>query len=74
MFTRSGVGPLFMIMKLAQSREDARIVVDALAAVRSSLIRAGKIEAFDSRLAALFAKVWMLPHMPVDPYACSAWQ
>ena len=55
-----GVGPLYMLMKLAQSQEDARTVVDAIGAVRTCLIRQGKVEAFDSRLAALFTKVGMM--------------
>ena len=46
-----------MLMKLSQSREDARTVVDAIAAVRTCFIRQGKAKAFDSRLSALFTKV-----------------
>jgi len=44
-------------MKLSQTREDARTVVDAVGAVRTCFIRQGKTKAFDSRLAALFTKV-----------------
>lgn len=46
--------PLYMIMKLADTREDARTAVDAVAAVRGSFIRKGRFSPFDSKLCALF--------------------
>ena len=46
-----------MIMKLAQSPEDARTVVEAVAAVRTCRIRRGNAGAFDPRICAMFTKV-----------------
>ena len=53
----AGLSPLYMIMKLAQSPEDARTVVEAVAAVRTCRIRRGNAGAFDPRICAMFTKV-----------------
>ncbi|GAX76899.1 hypothetical protein CEUSTIGMA_g4345.t1 [Chlamydomonas eustigma] len=52
-----GDGPLFMIMKLSQTREDARTCLDAVSAVRANRIRRGSVQAFDPRLCAMFTQM-----------------
>ena len=51
---RISEAPLYMIMKLAESREDARTVVDAVAAVRGCLVTQGRFSLFDPKLCSLF--------------------
>ena len=49
--------PVYMIMKLAQNTEDARTVVDAIAAVRGAFIRKGRYGAFHPKLCANFTQM-----------------
>ncbi|KXZ54573.1 hypothetical protein GPECTOR_4g638 [Gonium pectorale] len=46
-----------MICKLASSPSEARIALNAFAAVRASLVRQGKVAPYDERLAAAFTNM-----------------
>lgn len=46
-----------MLFKLAQNGDDARVALSAVAAVRASNVRMGKLQPFPDRLASLFVKV-----------------
>ncbi|EFJ52240.1 hypothetical protein VOLCADRAFT_116268, partial [Volvox carteri f. nagariensis] len=49
-----GQDALFMICKLANNPQEARIVLNAFAAVRASLVRQGKFKPYGERLAVEF--------------------
>lgn len=48
------VAPLFRIFKLASSPEEARVALNAVAAVRTAAMRKGDVERFSDQLAAAF--------------------
>lgn len=50
-------GPLFQIFKLAASPEEARVAVNAVAAVRTAAMRKGDVERFKDKLGAAFVKM-----------------
>ncbi|KAG2426331.1 hypothetical protein HXX76_013088 [Chlamydomonas incerta] len=49
-----GVDALYMACKLAATPQDARVALNAFAAVRASLVRQGKVAQYDTRLAVAF--------------------
>ena len=51
------VGALFMLMKLARTPEDARVVLGTVQVVRGCRARHMDTEAFPDRMCALFVKV-----------------
>lgn len=46
-----------MLIKLADTRDDARMVLDAIAAVRTALARKGNLAPLQPQLCALIPKV-----------------
>ena len=53
----AGVDALYMICKLAATPQDARVALNAFAAVRASLVRQGRVAPYDTRLAVAFVHV-----------------